>query len=121
VTHCCVCGSAARHSGGRGFSADLRHKRRGFRHRSPSHPRLRQRLWAALTIPPCADKQCGQPGFRNTLYLRGSAPMTLIINNHDVEQVLTMEATIAALEKSYKDLAIGEPVRRPRLTVPITT
>ena len=47
--------------------------------------------------------------------------MTLIINNHDVEQVLTMEATIAALEKSYKDLAIGEAVCRPRVDIRIPT
>jgi ornithine cyclodeaminase/alanine dehydrogenase-like protein (mu-crystallin family) len=47
--------------------------------------------------------------------------MTLIINNHDVEQVLTMEATIAALERSYKDLAIGEAVCRPRIDIRIPT
>jgi len=47
--------------------------------------------------------------------------MTLIINNHDVEQVLTMEATIAALEKSYKDLATGEAVCRPRIDIRIPT
>jgi alanine dehydrogenase len=47
--------------------------------------------------------------------------MTLIINNHDVEQVLTMEATIAALEESYKNLAIGEAVCRPRIDIRIPT
>ncbi len=31
--------------------------------------------------------------------------MTLIINNHDVEQVLTMEMTLEALEESYLALA----------------
>ena len=45
----------------------------------------------------------------------------LIINNHDVEKVLTMEATIAALEQSYKDLAIGEAVCRPRIDIRIPT
>ena len=30
--------------------------------------------------------------------------MTLIINNHDVEKVLTMEATIAAHEKRFSNL-----------------
>jgi alanine dehydrogenase len=47
--------------------------------------------------------------------------MTLIINNHDVEKVLTMEDTIAALEKSYKDLAVGEAVCRPRIDIRIPT
>ncbi len=47
--------------------------------------------------------------------------MTLIINNHDVEQVLTMEATIDALEESYKNLAIGEAVCRPRIDIRIPT
>jgi alanine dehydrogenase len=47
--------------------------------------------------------------------------MTLIINNHDVEKVLTMETTIAALEESYKNLAIGEAVCRPRIDIRIPT
>jgi ornithine cyclodeaminase/alanine dehydrogenase-like protein (mu-crystallin family) len=47
--------------------------------------------------------------------------MTLIINNHDVEQVLTMEITIAALEESYKNLALGEAVCRPRIDIRIPT
>jgi ornithine cyclodeaminase/alanine dehydrogenase-like protein (mu-crystallin family) len=47
--------------------------------------------------------------------------MTLIINNHDVEQVLTMETTIAALEESYRNLAIGEAVCRPRIDIRIPT
>ncbi len=47
--------------------------------------------------------------------------MTLIINNHDVEQVLTMETTIEALEESYKNLAIGEAVCRPRIDIRIPT
>ena len=34
--------------------------------------------------------------------------MTLIINNQEVEKVLTMEDTMAALEKSYLDLASGD-------------
>ena len=34
--------------------------------------------------------------------------MTLIINNHDVEQVLTMEDTLAALEDAYLQLARKE-------------
>src|SRR3954452_11738172 len=53
--------------------------------------------------------------------LEKNTPMTLIINNHDVEKVLTMETTIAALEKSYKDLAIGEAVCRPRIDIRIPT
>jgi alanine dehydrogenase len=47
--------------------------------------------------------------------------MTLIINNHDVEKVLTMETTIEALEESYKNLAIGEAVCRPRIDIRIPT
>ncbi|HET7680780.1 MAG TPA: hypothetical protein VFK79_11680 [Xanthobacteraceae bacterium] len=47
--------------------------------------------------------------------------MTLIINNHEVEKVLTMETTIAALEESYKNLAIGEAVCRPRIDIRIPT
>src|SRR5918911_1381238 len=45
----------------------------------------------------------------------------LIINNRDVEQVLTMEDTIAALEQSYLQLAGGEAVCRPRIDIRIPT
>jgi alanine dehydrogenase len=47
--------------------------------------------------------------------------MTLIINNHDVEEVLTMEDTIAALEQSYLQLAAQEAVCRPRIDIRIPT
>src|SRR5438309_9654132 len=47
--------------------------------------------------------------------------MTLIINNAEVERVLTMELTLAALEKSYLDLAAGEAVCRPRIDIRIPT
>ena len=47
--------------------------------------------------------------------------MTLIINNHDVEQVLTMEDTLAALEESYLALAAKEAVCRPRIDIRIPT
>ncbi len=47
--------------------------------------------------------------------------MTLIINNQEVEKVLTMEDTMAALEKSYLDLASGEAVCRPRIDIRIPT
>jgi alanine dehydrogenase len=47
--------------------------------------------------------------------------MTLIINNHDVEQVLTMEMTLDALEESYLALAAGEAVCRPRIDIRIPT
>ena len=33
--------------------------------------------------------------------------MTLIINNQEVQQVLNMEDTVAALEQSYLQLAAG--------------
>lgn len=47
--------------------------------------------------------------------------MTLIINNHEVEQVLTMDDTIAALESSYLALAAREAVCRPRIDIRIPT
>jgi ornithine cyclodeaminase/alanine dehydrogenase-like protein (mu-crystallin family) len=45
----------------------------------------------------------------------------LILNNADVEKLLTMEATIAALEASYLALAAGEAVCRPRIDIRIPT
>src|ERR1700752_1822289 len=47
--------------------------------------------------------------------------MTLIINNQEVQQVLTMEDTIAALEQSYLQLAVKEAVCRPRIDIRIPT
>src|SRR6201988_1158193 len=47
--------------------------------------------------------------------------MTLIINNQEVQQVLTMEDTIAALEQSYLQLAAREAVCRPRIDIRIPT
>src|SRR5947199_615776 len=47
--------------------------------------------------------------------------MTLIINNHDVKQVLTREDTLAALEQSYLQLAAREAVCRPRIDIRIPT
>ena len=47
--------------------------------------------------------------------------MTLIINNDDVARVLTMEATIDALERSYRDLVSREAVCRPRIDIRIPT
>ena len=47
--------------------------------------------------------------------------MTLIINNQEVEKLLTMADTIAALEKSYLQLAAGEAVCRPRIDIRIPT
>src|SRR6476660_5492858 len=47
--------------------------------------------------------------------------MTLIINNQEVQQVLTMEDTIAALEQSYMLLAAQEAVCRPRIDIHIPT
>jgi len=47
--------------------------------------------------------------------------MTLIINNQEVQQVLTMEDTIAALERSYLQLASQEAVCRPRIDIRIPT
>jgi ornithine cyclodeaminase/alanine dehydrogenase-like protein (mu-crystallin family) len=50
-----------------------------------------------------------------------SSVMTLIINNDDVHRVLTMADTIAALEKSYLDIASKEAVCRPRIDIRIPT
>jgi len=47
--------------------------------------------------------------------------MTLLISNADVAKVLTMDATIAALEASYRDLATTEAVCRPRIDIQIPT
>jgi len=47
--------------------------------------------------------------------------MTLIINNHDVAKVLTMETTLAALEESYRQLAARTAVCRPRIDIRIPT
>src|SRR6476620_655363 len=47
--------------------------------------------------------------------------MTMIINNPEVAKVLTMADTIAALEKSYLQLAAGEAVCRPRIDIRIPT
>jgi alanine dehydrogenase len=47
--------------------------------------------------------------------------MTLIINNDDVAKVLTMEATLAALEASYLQLAARTAVCRPRIDIRIPT
>jgi len=47
--------------------------------------------------------------------------MTLMINNQDVMQVLTMKDTMAVLEESYRDLTQGEAVCRPRIDIRIPT
>ena len=47
--------------------------------------------------------------------------MTLLINNQDVQRVLTMEITMDALETAYQELASGEAVCRPRIDIQIPT
>jgi alanine dehydrogenase len=47
--------------------------------------------------------------------------MTLIINNNDVANVLTMVDTIEVLETAYADLATREAVCRPRIDIQIPT
>ena len=47
--------------------------------------------------------------------------MTLLVDNATVSRVLTMRATIDALEGSYRELAAGEGVCRPRIDVHIPT
>lgn len=47
--------------------------------------------------------------------------MTLFLNNDDVRQVLTMQMTLEALVASYRGLASGETVCRPRIDLQIPT
>jgi ornithine cyclodeaminase/alanine dehydrogenase-like protein (mu-crystallin family) len=47
--------------------------------------------------------------------------MTLILNNEDVQSVLTMEVTMAALEQAYAELTRREAVCRPRIDIQIPT
>jgi alanine dehydrogenase len=47
--------------------------------------------------------------------------MTLIINNDEVSKLLTMEVTLDALEKSYRQLVTKEAVCRPRVDIRIPT
>ena len=45
----------------------------------------------------------------------------ILLNNRDIEQVLTADMTLAALEKSYMDLIGHEAVCRPRIDIRIPT
>jgi ornithine cyclodeaminase/alanine dehydrogenase-like protein (mu-crystallin family) len=45
----------------------------------------------------------------------------LLLNNDDVSRLLTMEAAIEALEASYRGLATGDTVCRPRIDIRIPT
>ncbi|SRR6266511_3463349 len=47
--------------------------------------------------------------------------MTLILNNDDVKQVLTMEITMNALDQAYRELTRREAVCRPRIDIQIPT
>jgi ornithine cyclodeaminase/alanine dehydrogenase-like protein (mu-crystallin family) len=47
--------------------------------------------------------------------------MTLILNNEDVQSVLTMDITMAALEQAYAELTRSEAVCRPRIDIQIPT
>jgi ornithine cyclodeaminase/alanine dehydrogenase-like protein (mu-crystallin family) len=47
--------------------------------------------------------------------------MTLILNNEDVQSVLTMEITMNALEQAYTELSRQEAVCRPRIDIQIPT
>jgi alanine dehydrogenase len=47
--------------------------------------------------------------------------MTLLLNNKDIQQVLTAEMTINALEASYRELIAREAVCRPRIDIRIPT
>ena len=47
--------------------------------------------------------------------------MTLILNNDDVQSVLTMEITMKALEEAYQEMVQQEAVCRPRIDIQIPT
>jgi len=47
--------------------------------------------------------------------------MTLILNNDDVKEVLTMDITMQALEKAYLEMINREAVCRPRIDLQIPT
>src|SRR3970040_2585251 len=47
--------------------------------------------------------------------------MTLILNNDDVKQVLTMKITMEALEKAYGEVSHEEAVCRPRIDIQMPT
>lgn len=47
--------------------------------------------------------------------------MTLLLNNRDLQEVLTPELTLVALEKSYRELIEKEAVCRPRIDIRIPT
>jgi ornithine cyclodeaminase/alanine dehydrogenase-like protein (mu-crystallin family) len=47
--------------------------------------------------------------------------MTLLLNNHHIQQVLTAQMTMAALEKAYRELIEREAVCRPRIDIRIPT
>src|SRR5947199_1728359 len=47
--------------------------------------------------------------------------MTLILNNEEVQSVLTMESTMKALEQAYAELTRQEAVCRPRIDIQIPT
>jgi len=47
--------------------------------------------------------------------------MTLILNNDDVQSVLTMEIAMKALEEAYRQIARREAVCRPRIDIQIPT
>jgi ornithine cyclodeaminase/alanine dehydrogenase-like protein (mu-crystallin family) len=53
--------------------------------------------------------------------LLAGVAMTLIINNDDVTKLLTIEVVMDALERSYRNLAIGEAICRPRIDIRIPT
>jgi hypothetical protein len=62
-----------------------------------------------------------RPGMTVERPVEKGETMTLIINNHDVEELLTMEMTLEALEESYLALARQEAVCRPRIDIRIPT
>ncbi len=72
----------------------------------------------AASILPCSCAWCPKGFFSSANYNRS---VTLILNNDDVSTVLTMGATIEALERSYGELAAEEGVCRPRIDIRIPT
>jgi alanine dehydrogenase len=54
-------------------------------------------------------------------FFRRGFLMTLFLSNDDVKNLLTMEITLDALEKSYIQMIRGEAVCRPRIDIQIPT
>src|SRR5215813_11707490 len=51
--------------------------------------------------------------------LLAKTAMTIIINNDDIAKLMTIDATMDALEQSYSKIGIGEAICWPRIIIRI--